>query len=263
MPRFLLGAGAFFFDHFIHLLMKQLYSSYGAEDFEVWKTLFDRQQQNLIDKACTPYLSGMKELAEVLNSSSVPRFGALNKVLKEKTGWTIVVVPGLIPVDEFFAFLAKRQFCSSTWLRAKHQLDYLEEPDMFHDIYGHIPILMDPLFADFTHKMGLLGQKFQANPTAIKMLERLYWFTIEFGITRQNGMRKIYGAGILSSFGETNHIYEDSLEIRPFDLERVMTTDFDSSMIQSMYYELDAFEQLADCLDQVESILNAYCLKPV
>jgi phenylalanine-4-hydroxylase len=227
--------------------MKQNYNNYKEEDFLVWKTLFERQVKNLQDKSCKAYLDCLYQLSEVLNADEIPRFDALNEVLKAKTGWTVAVVPGLIPVDEFFNLLANKQFCSSTWLRKMEQLDYLEEPDMFHDIFGHIPLFMNQGYADFAHQMGLLGQQFSGNEKVLLELQRIYWFTIEFGLIQENGL-KLYGAGIMSSFGESNFVYSDKPELLPFNLEEVIATDFCNSEIQTKYFVIDSFEQLFEAI---------------
>ena len=175
--------------------MKQHYEQYTEEDFLVWNTLFNRQVENLQEKSCNEYLYCLSQLKEVMNADSIPDFNLLNAQLKLATGWTIEVVPGLIPVDEFFALLEKKKFSASTWLRNMEQLDYLEEPDMFHDIFGHIPLFMDQSYANFAQKMGALGVKHASNEEVLLQLQRIYWFTIEFGLIEQNGI-KLYGAGI-------------------------------------------------------------------
>ena len=234
--------------------MKQLFENYTKEDFLVWKTLFEQQVENLKQKSCTEYLSCLNELVSVLNADSIPRFEELNKVLKTTTGWTVEVVPGLIPVDEFFVLLSQQKFCSSTWLRKMKQLDYLEEPDMFHDIFGHIPLFIDKKFADFAKKMGDLGVKYAGNEKVLTQLQRIYWFTIEFGLVEQNGV-KLYGAGIMSSFGESNFVYTKEPELLPFNLEQIINTDFCNSEIQTKYFVMNSFNQLFDALNQYEKTL--------
>ena len=139
--------------------MIQQMKAYTAEDQKVWKTLFERQIINLQDKACEEYLLCLNEMQSVLNSTHIPEFNQINEWFKTKTGWQIEVVPGMIPVDDFFKLLAEKKFCSSTWLRSWQQLDYLEEPDMFHDIFGHIPLLAHPLFSEFAFEFGKLCVK--------------------------------------------------------------------------------------------------------
>ena len=236
-------------------MMKQQFKNYTQEDFLVWKTLFERQEQNLKDKSCKEYLACLKELKPMLNANTIPKFDELNRELKSKTGWSIEVVPGLIPVDEFFSLLAQQKFCSSTWLRTMDQLDYLEEPDMFHDIFGHIPLFMNVDYANFAQKMGELGVKYKNDEQVLIELQRIYWFTIEFGLVKQKGLN-IYGAGIISSFGESNYVYSDKPEILPYGLKEVINTDFCNSEIQTKYFLLNSMEELYSAFDEYESLLT-------
>ena len=223
--------------------MKQEYNQYTQEDFLVWQKLFSRQVENLQGKSCAIYLNALNQLSEVLNPNKIPNFEELNAVLQAKTGWSIEVVPGLIPVEDFFDLLAQKKFCSSTWLRSLKQLDYLEEPDMFHDIFGHIPLFMDEAYGNFAQQLGELGSKNKGNVELITQLQRIYWFTIEFGLVNEKAT-KIFGAGIISSFGESNFVYSNKPEIKPFDLLEITNTDFCNSEIQTKYFELENLEKL-------------------
>jgi len=223
--------------------MKQEYNLYTEEDQLVWKTLFERQVENLKEKSCVEYLACLDLMQDVLSPEQIPDFNEMNMKLTELTGWSIEVVPGLIPVDDFFKLLAKRKFSASTWVRKMHQLDYLEEPDMFHDVFGHTPLLADPKFAQFMKDFGDLGVEFIDNEEIVVQLQRLYWFTIEFGLIQQNG-RKVYGAGICSSFGETNHSLSENVEVVPFNLGKVINTEFRTDIVQTLYFELESFDQL-------------------
>lgn len=236
--------------------MTQEYSSYTDEDFEVWKLLATRQLENLPGKAHPEYMNCLEQMSDVLNPSKVPDFRELNKKLAETNGWSINVVPGLIPVDQFFKLLSEKKFCSSTWLRKKSQLDYLEEPDMFHDIFGHIPLLMNEPYAEFVQQIGAMGVKYGHDKVVEKQLQRLYWFTIEFGLIKQKDETRIYGAGIISSSGESNHIYDDDIEVRPYNLEQILDNDFITSEIQTRYYEIESFEQLYQSVPELEKLLQ-------
>ncbi|MEM6771104.1 MAG: phenylalanine-4-hydroxylase, partial [Bacteroidota bacterium] len=162
------------------------------------------------------------------------------------------VVPGFLPVDEFFGLLANRRFCSSTWLRTEEQLDYLEEPDMFHDIFGHIPLFLDKDYAEFARKLGALGVRFQDDEEKVKQLQRLYWFTIEFGVMYQKGQLKVYGAGICSSYGETKHVFDNpDVEVVPFDLDAVLAQDFIITEVQMKYFAIENFAQLWAVVDEL------------
>ena len=223
--------------------MKQEYKLYKEEDQLVWGTLFERQVENLQGKSCTAYLSCLEKMKGVLNPKQIPNFNLMNSTLKEATGWSIEVVPGLIPVEDFFRLLAQRKFSASTWVRKIDQLDYLEEPDMFHDVFGHTPLLADPKFAQFMKDFGDLGVEFIDDEEVVVQLQRLYWFTIEFGLIHENG-RKVYGAGICSSFGETIHSLSANVEVIPFNLDRVISTEFETDVVQTLYFELESFDQL-------------------
>jgi phenylalanine-4-hydroxylase len=236
--------------------MKQQFENYTTEDFKVWKTLFERQVDNLRGKSCENYLMCLNDLESVLNSESIPRFEELTKLLKNKTGWEIEVVPGLIPVEDFFELLSNKKFCSSTWLRTMAQLDYLEEPDMFHDIFGHIPLFMNKEYADFAQKMGEIGVKYKHSEKILVELQRIYWFTIEFGLIKSENMHQIYGAGIISSFGETNIINSEGTDIRSFSLNEIINADFCNSEIQTKYYSIESFDQLYQSFDEYVLELN-------
>jgi len=230
----------------------QEYNKYTPEDFEVWKLLFERQEINLQNKACKSYLDALKELNKVLIADEVPKFEKINEVLLAKNGWSIEVVPGLIPVEDFFELLAQKKFCSSTWLRSKAQLDYLEEPDMFHDIFGHIPLLMNESYSNFAQKLGEVGVKNIENKEIVLQLQRLYWFTIEFGLKKGTNKTEIYGAGIMSSFGESNYIYEANTEIIPFNFSSVINRPFKTDEIQSLYYEIESYDELYNSLNEFD-----------
>ncbi len=230
--------------------MKQVFSNYNQGDFDVWRTLFERQEANLQDKACDEYMLALNRMRPVLNADAPPNFDEINAWFEGSTGWELQCVPGLIPVEDFFQLLAKKKFCSSTWLRTMEQLDYLEEPDMFHDIFGHVPLLADPIFSDFAQEFGKLGCTVLNDPERVIMLQRLYWFTIEFGLIEQRGL-KIYGAGIASSFGESNSSISGVIPTVEFDMEEVMQTEFRTDVMQSKYIVIESFEQLFESLLKV------------
>ena len=236
--------------------MRQEYEKYQAKDQATWNTLYERQIINLKDKASSEYLASLKALQPELSGDEIPHFENLDRRLKAATGWEIEVVPGLIPVGEFFDLMARRRFCSSTWIRKPEQLDYLEEPDMFHDIFGHVPLLMNPVYAEFMQRFGLIGQKFAGNTEAEIQLERLYWYTIEFGLIYENDRPTIFGAGILSSYGESKQIFDSNIKILPFDIQQVLSHAFRKEVMQTEYYALESIDQLAESLDQVEGLLS-------
>lgn len=200
----------------------QPYERYGAADHAVWDLLYRRQRALLEGRACDAFIEGALRIG--LNVAHVPSFEAVSERLMAATGWRIVAVPGLVPDRIFFEHLANRRFPVTWWMRRPDQLDYLQEPDCFHDLFGHVPLLTDPVFADAIHAYGraALGVEERALP----LLARLYWYTVEFGLMREpnapNGV-KIYGAGIVSSKGETLYSVESAAPNRlAFDLDRVL-----------------------------------------
>jgi len=242
--------------------MRQQYEHYTQEHQQVWRLLFNRQLDNLRDKASSAYMDSLEAMKGALHGHSIARFEQLGEVLQAQAGWQIQVVPGFIPAEDFLAFLAERKFCSSTWLRNMQQLDYLEEPDMFHDIFGHVPLLLDEAYSSFMQRLGMLGVRYAGNPEVIAMLERYYWFTIEFGLIRERNVTKIYGAGIISSFGEAKSIYTAEAVIRPFCLAHILEHEFVKSTMQNEYFELSSFSQLYESMDEVERILGERCEAP-
>ena len=237
--------------------LTQEMSTYNSTDFEVWKILFERQNKNLENKGSKHYLKALKEMKAVLNAEEVPDFRKLNDFFSRTTSWEIAVVPGLIPVEEFFDLLAEKKFCSSTWLRSIENLDYLEEPDMFHDIFGHIPLLSNPIFSAFAHEFGKMGQKMRNNELALIQLQRLYWFTIEFGVIREDDV-KSYGAGIMSSFGETNRIHNNECSFLPFDIEMILHKQFWTDRLQEEYVVINSLDELYNSLSKASQIIETF-----
>lgn len=237
--------------------MKQVYENYTSEDHEVWKILFDRQFENLSTKSCKAYLEALKKMESVFKRDFIPNFDEVNEWFTTSTGWEIHCVKGLIPVDEFFNLLADKKFPASTWLRTRDKLDYLEEPDMFHDVFGHIPLLCMEEYAAFIHRFGLLGKSFIHDEEKLLQLQRLYWFTIEFGLMTEDNELKVYGAGIISSFGETNASLTDPSKIRaPFDVDTVIATDFSTTEIQEKYFIIPNFEALNTSITYLKNKWN-------
>jgi phenylalanine-4-hydroxylase len=227
--------------------MKQHYENYTSADFAIWNLLFSRQVKNLQNKASTAYLEALAKMKPVLNATEIPNFSKLNQWFETETGWQIECVPGLIPVEDFFELLAQKKFCSSTWLRSMENLDYLEEPDMFHDIFGHVPLLCNPIFSNFMHEFGKLGVQMKNDKERLVQLQRLYWFTIEFGLIHEQ-TSKVYGAGIASSFGETNLSVGNSVKVSPFDLETILHQSFETDHVQNHYFLIASYEQLFEAI---------------
>lgn len=220
----------------------QGWSNYTADEHAVWKTLFERQSRLLPGRACDEFIRGMQDLP--IGPEQIPNFAQLSEVLGKRTGWQVVAVPGLVPDDVFFDHLANRRFPSGQFIRKPHELDYLEEPDVFHDVFGHVPMLMNPVIAEFIQAYGQGGLR--ANKLGVlEKLARVYWYTVEFGLVRQSDGMRIYGAGIASSATETVFSVEDASPNRiGFDLERVMRTHYRIDDFQESYFVLDKLDDL-------------------
>jgi phenylalanine-4-hydroxylase len=233
--------------------LQQHYDRYTSDDHAVWGLLFDRQTPHLEGKVWSRYLECLALIG--MDGRAVPQFSVLDERLLDLTGWSIEVVKGLIPVQAFLPLLFHRRFCSSTWLRRRDQLDYLEEPDMFHDTYGHIPLLADSQYADFVHAFAGIGMRHLHDPAALALLDRFYWFTIEFGLVMEAGQLRIYGAGLISSFGETDHVYTDQVALRPFSVRDILRTPFRNDQVQNLYFVLPDMETLWESIDELEQVL--------
>ena len=223
-------------------VIAQRWADYTDVDHAIWRRLFERQSQLLPGRACDQYLAGLEGLG--VAADGIPDFERLSDILDRATGWRIVAVPGLVPDDVFFAHLAARRFPATNWIRRPEQMDYLQEPDAFHDVFGHVPMLMNPVFADYMAAYGRGGLKALALG-ALPNLARLYWYTVEFGLIRTAEGLRIYGSGIVSSHGESLYCLEDPRPDRILlELLRVMRTRYRIDAYQDCYFVIDSFEQL-------------------
>lgn len=186
---------------------------------------------------------------------AVPNFTELNQIPGASTGWGLVVVPNIQPNEIFFPCLAQRRFTANTWLLSMAQIDYISEPDMFHDVFGHVPLLSHPVFADFFQRFGEVGVKYLQHPEAIEMPGRVFWFAVEFGLMSENNQTKTFGAGLISSHGESQHCLTDKVQRKPFSIREIMFQPFNNSVMQDLYFELPSFEALLHSLEEVEEIL--------
>ncbi|WP_295844093.1 phenylalanine 4-monooxygenase [Xanthomonas sacchari] len=225
-------------------VVTQPWDSYSADDHATWGTLYTRQRELLVGRACAEFLQAQDAMG--MSSQAIPRFDELNAVLQATTGWTLVGVEGLLPELDFFDHLANRRFPVTWWIRRPEQIDYIAEPDLFHDLFGHVPLLMNPLFADYMQAYGRGGVKAHAiGPDALQNLTRLYWYTVEFGLIDTPDGLRIYGAGIVSSKGESLYSLESDAPNRiGFDLQRIMRTRYRIDTYQKTYFVIDSFEQL-------------------
>lgn len=220
----------------------QDWRSYTPAEHAMWDTLFARQAAMLPDRVTPAFMRGLDVLR--LSKPGVPDFDELNERLRKLTGWTVVAVPGLVPDDVFFEHMANRRFVAGRFIRKPEQIDYLQEPDVFHDVFGHVPLLADPVFADYMQAYGEGGLR-SLKYGALHKLARLYWYTVEFGLIREEGRLHLYGAGIVSSYGESIFALDDPSPNRiGFDLKRVMRTNYRIDDYQQTYFVIDSFEDL-------------------
>jgi phenylalanine-4-hydroxylase len=227
-------------------VIEQPWETYTPEDHRTWATLFQRQREILVGRAAKEFVENQERFG--MSADAIPKFSDLNRVLRATTGWELIAVEGLLPELTFFEHLANRRFPVTWWIRKPEQLDYLSEPDLFHDLFGHVPLLLNPVFADYMQAYGCGGVKAAAiGPEALINLTRLYWYTVEFGLINTPEGLRIYGAGIVSSKGESIYCLESAAPNRVgFDLERVMRTRYRIDTYQKTYFVIDSYEQLMD-----------------
>ncbi len=215
--------------------------AYSADDHAIWRQLFQRQSAQVERYACDEFIHALKALKL---DDRIPHFDQVNAILANATGWRIVAVPGLIPDDVFFAHLAKRQFPVTVWMRKPEELDYIVEPDLFHDFFGHVPLLFNPVFAGYMEAYGRKGPEALAL-NSVKLLARFYWYMVEFGLIRTPRGLRAFGAGMLSSHSELAYSVESPEPNRVrFNLERIMRTDYKIDAFQETYFVLDSFDEL-------------------
>ena len=220
----------------------QDWDAYTIDDHATWDLLFERQVGLLPGRASDAYLRGLSALR--LSEGGIPNFEELSDRLMKLTGWQVVAVPGLVPDAVFFDHLANRRFVAGNFIRRRDQLDYLQEPDVFHDVFGHVPMLADPVFADYLAAYGRGGNR-ALELGALKQLARLYWYTVEFGLIAEPQGLRIYGSGIVSSFAETRFALDDPSPNRiGFDMKRVMQTDYRIDDFQQSYFVISSFDDL-------------------
>jgi phenylalanine-4-hydroxylase len=243
-PKHGLAAGAAAAPERADWTIDQGWERYSAQEHGVWKTLFERQRELLVGRACDAFVQGMRDLP--IGPEQIPDFRRLSDILMQRTGWQVVAVPGLVPDEVFFDHLANRRFPSGNFIRKPHELDYLEEPDVFHDVFGHVPLLMNPMMADYIQAYGVGGLRAQQLGVLDK-LSRVYWYTVEFGLVQQADGLRIYGAGIASSATESVFALDDPSPNRiRFDLERVMRTRYRIDDFQETYFVIDDMDELLE-----------------
>ncbi|WP_081413606.1 phenylalanine 4-monooxygenase [Eisenibacter elegans] len=240
-----------YYEYNSSLVLKQEYDQYTTEDHKVWQILYDRQMEQLPGKATADYITGIKTVK--FEREHIPNFEAVNEILQNITGWRVHVVPGLIPNREFFELMRSRNFCATTWLRTMEQLDYLVEPDMFHDVFGHVPLLTNQPLCDFLVDLSDIALKYLDSEVAIECVARLYWYTVEFGLIQEAEGLRIYGAGILSSSGETNYsLYSEAPKRLPYDVKTIINTPYIKDRYQEQYFVINSYEQLYSSVSEID-----------
>jgi phenylalanine-4-hydroxylase len=234
--------------HFI----QQQWDKYTEEDHSVWSILYERRMKTLEQTASRVFLLGAKAIG--LRQDQVPDLADVNARLAPRTGWRAVAVDGFLPAREFFECLADRRFPTTVIVRSREQLDYLPEPDIFHDVFGHVPLHSDPVFADFLQQFGVAASAARTEEQTIAMA-RLFWFTVEFGLCKESGTTKIYGSGLISSHGDAANALGDKVERRPFVLEQVLEQPFEIDRFQDVLFVVDSFDQLFDGVERAKKVL--------
>lgn len=228
---------------------EQIYDHYSEEDFSVWKLLYETQINSLYGIVAEEFLKGLEILD--FNSKKIPDFKKLNEKLDIISGWGIKTVPNIAQPKEFFTHLANKKFTSTCWLRSMEEIDYLEEPDMFHDVFAHVPMLTDIDYTNFFYNIGRLALEVINDEEKLKKLQRLYWFTIEFGLMETSNGNKIYGAGIISSKNEMKNAFSNKSIKTDFNVLEIMNQDFRIDIVQEKYFVIKSFNQLSGSLEDV------------
>jgi phenylalanine-4-hydroxylase len=226
----------------------QQYDAYDDEAHDVWRTLFDRRMTTLADTGSAVFLEGLRRIG--LARGRVPNLAEVNRRLGERTGWAAVGVSGFIPAAQFFRCLAQRRFPTTLGVRPRAQLDYLPEPDIFHDVFGHVPLHSDPVFADFLQQFGALAAEATTEQETMRMA-RLFWFTVEFGLIREAGRVRVYGSGLISSHGDAANALGDRCDRRPFTLDAVLNQPFEIDHFQDVLFVIDSFDQLFEAVERI------------
>jgi phenylalanine-4-hydroxylase len=239
-------------------LVAQDWAAYSPEQHEVWADLVSRRMPELREHVCREYLDGFEVIG--LREDTIPNLALVNRRLEAKTGWNATPVSGFLPADAFFEMLAARRFPTTTWLRGRQSLEYTPEPDIFHDVFGHVPMHAHPVFADFLQQYGKVCAGLR-DKDALERMGRLFWFTVEFGVIRQAGRVKLYGSGLISSHGESNYVVHSlnggaaegaGPEIRDFNLDQVLDQQFLVSEMQKVLYAVESFDQIYEAAHEAE-----------
>ncbi len=234
-------------------LIQQDCAAYTPEQHGVWRELVNRRMPQLKEHACQEYLAGFEQIG--LQADSIPDLAKVNARLEPLTGWNATPVSGFLPPDAFFEMLAARRFPTTTYIRGRESMEYTPEPDIFHDVLGHVPMHAHPVFADFLEHYGKVCATVMGDKDKLERMGRLFWFTVEFGVIRQDGGIKLYGSGLISSHGEARYVIEGGPEIRDFNLEQVLEQEFKVSEMQKVLYAVESFDQIYEAAKEAEARL--------
>ncbi len=228
-------------------IIEQNWSTYSSEEHSVWQLMFERRMAQLRTVASRAWLDGAESIG--LAPETVPDLRLINSQLLARTGWAAIPVTGFIPASDFFHFLAARRFPTTVTVRSRDRMDYVPEPDIFHDVFGHVPLHSIPVFADFLERFGRLAAAAET-PERIELMARLFWFTVEFGLIREDGATRVYGSGLISSQADCLHALGEDCERRDFSLEAVIAQPFRIDQVQPVLFVIDSFDQLFEAVEQ-------------
>ena len=236
-------------------LIAQDWAAYTPEQHAIWRELVERRLPQLQEHACAEYLEGVELIG--LQADKLPDLTAVSARLQPRTGWQSSPVSGFLPADAFFEMLAARMFPTTTWIRGRDAMEYTPEPDIFHDVFGHVPMHAHPVFANFLEHYGKVCAGL-TSADALERMGRLFWYTVEFGVIREQGKIKVYGSGLISSHGECTHVVErgSGVEIREFDLDKVLEEKVDTGNMQKVLYAIESFEQIYEATKEAEGRLG-------
>lgn len=235
------------------IICSQDYQNYKEDDFNTWEVLYNRQNEIIYENSCSEYQTGLDILRTDL--TQIANIKELSTKLKNICGWSLIGVDGLLPNDVFFSLLNERIFPITIHVRSIEEIEFSRLPDIFHDVFGHVPLLTNKGFGDFIQKYSEVAIKYIDNDEALTYLGRLYWFTMETGLIKTNTSFKPYGGAILSSFSEIYNLKNQDTKIHSFDISKVMKTDYENLELQKEYFEIDSFEQLFNCVSEMENEL--------
>jgi phenylalanine-4-hydroxylase len=234
-------------------LIEQDWAGYTAEQHGVWAELVGRRMPQLREHASSAYLEGFEAVG--LTVDALPDLNAVSARLEPRTGWRSTPVSGFLPGDAFFEMLSARRFPTTTWLRSREQMEYTPEPDIFHDVFGHVPMHAHPVFAGFLEHYGQVCARL-SDPVALERMGRLFWFTVEFGLIREAGGTKVYGSGLISSHGECTRVLGGGCEVRDFDLDEVLGQRIDTGAMQPVLFAVESFEEIYEAAQRAEGLVG-------